>query len=196
MNIVERVTNILVRPKDEWVAIEKEETSIKELLVGYLLILALIPAISNLIAYWFIGYRVAYVGTVSGGFGYGIRQAILGFVSPVVAAFVAAFIINALAEKFNSVKDSRRAMQLVVYSYTPGLIAGVFVLIPGLRFVSGLAALYGLYILYLGLVPIMKTPADKVTSYFVVSLIVMVLANLLIGALFAGILVASPGVYF
>ncbi len=196
MNIVERVTNILVRPKDEWAVIEKEETSIKDLLMGYLLILALIPAISNLIAYWLIGYKVAYVGTVSGSFGYGLRQAVLGFVSPVVAAFVAAFIINALAEKFHSVKDSRRAMQLVVYSYTPGLIAGVFVLIRGLGFLSGLAALYGLYILYVGLQPIMKTPPEKVTSYFVVSLIVMVLVNLLIAALFTGILVSSPGVYY
>ncbi len=191
MNIVERVTNIILRPKDEWVAIEKETTSIQDLVVGYLLLLALLPALGNLFGYWFFGYSVPFYGSVKGSLVLGIRHGIVAFVTPVVSAFLAAFVINILAEQFDSKKDLRRAMQLVVYSYTPALVAGVLAIIPGLRVVSTIAGLYGLYLLYIGLKPMMQTPEGKVTGYFVVSLLVMIVASIVVGLIMAPLFLGS-----
>ncbi len=189
MNIVERAKNILFNPKNEWEVIEKEDTPTEKIVTGYLLILALIPAIGNLIGYWLVGYRVAFMGYVSGSFSYGVRQGILGFITPVIAVFVAAFVINMLADSFGSKKDFRRAMQLVTYSYTPALVAGIFMIIPSLSILATLAGIYGLYLLYIGIKPMMQTPDNKVTGYFVVSLIVMIAASLIIGLIFSALIV-------
>ena len=44
-----------------------------------------------------------------------------------------------------------------------------------------LAGLYGLYLLYLGVQPLMKVPKEKSTTYFVISLLAMVVVSLLVG---------------
>ncbi len=187
MNIVERVKNILLTPKTEWEVIEKETTSVQQLLLGYLLILALLPAIGNLIGYWLVGYRVPMVGMVGGSFGFAFRQGLMAFVSPFVSAFIAAFVINLLAESFGSVKDFRKAMQLVVYSFTPMLVAGILMIVPSLGFLASLVGLYGLYLLYIGLQPMMKTPDGRLTAYFVVSLLVMIVVTIVVGAILTGL---------
>lgn len=46
---------------------------------------------------------------------------------------------------------------------------------------AGLAGLYGLYLLYLGVQPLMKVPKEKSTTYFVISLLAMVVVSLLVG---------------
>jgi hypothetical protein len=183
MDIVERVKNILLNPKKEWDVIDKETTDVPQLITGYLLLLALIPGIASLLGYWIFGYKVPFMENVPGTFGLGLRYGVLAFVTPVISVFITAFVINILADSFGSTKDFRRAMQLVVYSYTASLLAGVFNLIPSLGILAFLAGLYGLYILYVGLQPMMKTPSEKVTSYFIVSLLVMIVAGMVIGGL-------------
>lgn len=189
MNIVERAKNILINPKKEWDVIDRETTEVPQLLTGYLLLLALIPAAASFIGYWLVGYKVPYVGHVGGSFAFGLKQGILAFVAPVVSVFIAAFVINALADSFASQKDFRRAMQLVVYSYTASLVAGVFNILPSLGILATLAGLYGLYLLYLGIEPMMKTPKDKVTTYFIVSLLVMIVVSIVVGAILSGIII-------
>ncbi len=189
MDIAERVKNILLNPKKEWEVIDKETTDVPQLITGYLLLLALIPAIASFIGYWIVGYKVPFVGHVPGTFGLGLRYGVLAFVTPVISVFITAFVINALADSFGSTKDFRRAMQLVVFSYTATLLAGIFNLIPSLGILAFLAGLYSLYILYLGLQPMMKTPGEKVTSYFIVSLLVMIVAGMVIGALLSVIFI-------
>lgn len=187
--MVERIKNILMNPKNEWGVIEKEETSVQELLFGYLLILALIPGIASFLGYWLFGYKVPLMGHVSGTFAMGIRQGLLAFVSPVISAFVAAFVINLLAESFDSLKDFRKAFQLVVYSYTPALVVGVVMIFPSLGLIATLASIYGLYLLYVGLQPMMKTPEKKVTGYFVVSLLVMIVVSIVVAAIFSALII-------
>lgn len=180
MNIVERVKSILIDPKKEWEVIDRETTEIPQLITGYLLILALIPALASLIGYWLVGAWT---------FSWGVRYAVIAFISPVISVFIAAFVINALADSFGSQKDMRRAMQLVVYSYTAVLVAGIFYIIPALSVLAFIAGLYSLYLLYIGLQPMMKTPQEKVTTYFVVSLLVMIAVSIVVGVLLTSIII-------
>jgi len=190
MNIVERVKNILINPKKEWEVIDKETTEIPQLITGYLLILALIPAVASLIGYGLIGVKVPFYGSIA-SFSWGIKYAVIAFVSPLISVFIVAFVINALADSFGSQKDMRRAMQLVVYSFTASLVAGIFYIIPALSILAGLAGLYSLYILYIGMQPMMKTPQEKVTSYFVVSLLVMIGVSIVVGLILTSILIGG-----
>jgi hypothetical protein len=171
MNLIERAKNILIKPKDEWNVISQETTTINQLVVGYLLILAIIPAAAVFVRYGLIGYKIPFGGHVAGSLSFGLRHVIISYIGSVGGAFLSAFIIDALAPSFASQKNFTRAMQLVVYSSTAMYVAGIFNMIPGLGILS-IAGLYGLYILYLGIKPMMLTPDDKVTTYFVVSLLV------------------------
>ena len=86
--------------------------------------------------------------------------------------------VGALAPTFGADKNTKNALKLTVYSYTPAWLAGIFLLVPGLSFFS-ILGLYGFYLLWLGLPVLMRAPRDKALPYaLVVVLGAMVLAIL------------------
>lgn len=181
--IIERVKNLILSPKTEWEKIGQEPADSKTIAVKYLLILALIPAVCTFIGYTIFGYRLPLVGFVGASVSLALRYAIVSIVSSVIGAIVAAFVINMLAPSFGSRQDGAKAFSLVVYSYVPMFVAGVFLIFPSLGALAFLAGLYGLYLLYLGLPVMMETPEDKHTTYFVVSLLVMIVAMIVLSAI-------------
>ena len=190
MNLVERAKKIILQPKTEWVVIEQESIQPAQLVSSYLIPLALIPAIASFIGYGFIGIEVPFFGHV-GSVSFGIRQAIVSIITTIGGAFLSAFIIDALAPNFGSVKNFNKAMQLVVYSYTPTMVAGIFYILPSLSIIATLAGIYGLYLLYIGIGPLMKTPQDKVTGYFVVSLVVAILVFVILSAILGALIIGN-----
>jgi hypothetical protein len=70
-------------------------------------------------------------------------------------------------------------------------VAGIFHLLPSLTWLASLGGLYGLYLLYIGLQPMMKAPADKQSSYFVMTLIVMVAVGVGLSLIMNAILLRS-----
>lgn len=190
MNLVDRVKKILIEPKKEWPVIEQENTSVVQLITNYLLILALIPAVASFIGYGLIGVDIPFFGHV-GSISWGIRQAIIQLVVTIGGALLSAFIIDALAPNFGATKNFNKALQLVVFSYTPSMVAGIFFIYPSLAIIATLAGIYGLYLLYLGIGPMMKTPQEKITGYFVVSLIVTILVMIILSAILTALLIGS-----
>ena len=189
MNLINRAKSILLTPKTEWSLIESEQTDVKTLTINYLLPLALIPAIAGFIGFGLIGQNV--LGMHIGSAGYGLRYAIVNLVSTIGGAFLTAYIIDLLAPSFGSEKNFLQSFKLVVYSYTPMMVAGILLIIPSLSILATLAGLYGLYLLYIGLQPLKKTPEDKKTSYFVVSLIVVILGSFVLSSILSSIFITS-----
>jgi hypothetical protein len=180
MKILDRAKQIILKPKEEWVVIDQESTSVMELVTAYLFPLALIPAVASLIGYGFIRFHSV---------GFGLKYGILYFINFAAGAFLTAWIIDALAPSFGSTKDFRKAFQLVVYSYTPMMVAGVVMIFPSLSPLMLLAGLYSLFILYLGFKPLMKTPDDKVITYFIVSLVVLVVIYIILSTVLTRIMI-------
>jgi len=193
MNTIERVKNVLLVPKSEWQTISEESDTHVKILTTYLIPLALIPAVASFIGYGLIGYSV--MGVHVSTFGFGIREAVVSFISTIAGVYLTAWIISFLADKFGSVKNFDNAFKLVAYSYTPMLIGGILLIFPKLAILVTIAGLYGLYLLYLGFVPVLKTPEDKKTSYFVVSLICVVICSFIVSAIFTAILLPSARVF-
>ena len=189
MNLVARVQAILLKPKEEWVKIKDEPTTIQQLFVPYAVILAAIPAAAQFLGWAvFSGFRIPFAGGswITRAFFY----AVFSYILSLVVVYALGFIINALAPNFSSTQSLPQAMKLAVYSMTPAWIMGIFNLIPALGILSILGSLYGLYLLYLGFsTPLMGTPKEKVTGYFVISLVVavvlMFVVSLILGAAFA-----------
>lgn len=189
MNLVARVQAILLKPKEEWVKIKDEPTTIQELFTKYAVILAAIPAVAQFLGTaLFLGFRIP------GGGGSWITRAffyaVFSYIFSLVVVYALGFIINALAPNFSSTQSLPLAMKLAVYSMTPVWIIGIFNLIPALWALGILGSLYGLYLMYLGFAtPLMGTPKEKVTSYFVVSvvaaIVLMVVVGVILGTAFA-----------
>jgi hypothetical protein len=105
-----------------------------------------------------------------------------------VIVYVVALIVDALAPTFSGRKNFDSALKVTAYSYTPSWLCGFFLLVPGLRFLT-ILGLYGLYLLWLGLPVLMKSPQDKSLAYtaaVVISAIVIgIVLGLIQSALFA-----------
>jgi len=173
---------MIMKPAAEWDVIAPEPASIGGLYTGYACILAAIPPIATILAS-LLFLHIAILGA--------LIIAVLSYVLALVGVFVVAFIIDILAPNFGAERSQIQALKLVVYAQTAGWVAGIANIIPG---VGGLIALvgglYSLYVLYLGLPKLMKSPADKTTGYFVVSILVAIVVNVLIGVV-VGIIFAA-----
>ena len=175
MNLFEQVKNILLTPKQEWNVIASKEEEHVKVLTSYLIILALIPTIAAFIGWGFIGLKVFFVKVV--GVQLGIRYAIIQLVSILGGAYITALVFNELAPKFEAQKNFNKAFQLAAGCYTAICVGGIFYILPSLSWLASLAGLYALYLLYIGLKPMMNVPDSKATSYFVVSLICMIIIS-------------------
>jgi len=163
-----RVTNILKQPAQEWPVIAAESADTTGLLSGYAGPLAAIPAVCTWIGtsvVGILGYRRPIVS--------GLVVAIVTWVFALVGAFVGAFVIEKLAPTFKSSGNTVQALKIVVFASTPVWVAGVLNLVPALSPLVIIAALYAIYLFYLGLPVVMKTPGDQVIPYMIVAAIVM-----------------------
>ena len=165
MDLVRRVQDILLRPKETWPVIKSEEMTIAGIYKSYTLILAAIPAAAHAIGLLFIGFSfigIRYRASLGGALG----NAMLLYCACLASLYMVALVINSVAPKFASRKNLTNAFKLVAYSWTPTWLAGILLLLPSLSWLVNLASLYGLYLLYHGLPILMETPKEKVTVYF------------------------------
>ena len=187
MNLVERAKNIITTPKTEWAAVASEEPDIQQIMISYVLPLALIPSIASIIGWGVLGSALLK------SFSWGIAMGIVQLISAFVTVYITALVVNLLAPSFNSEKNMGRAIQLVAYSYTPAWVGGILNIIPFLSWLGMLFGLYGLYLMYLGLPHTMKTPQDKNIVYLIVSIIVLIVVYMIIAAILTSIILAIFG---
>lgn len=187
MNLVERAKNMVVSPKTEWNAVAAEEPNIQQILMGYVLPLALIPTLATIIGWGAIGI----LGFTS--FTYGIAMGLVQLINAFLSVLIAGFVIDALAGSFGSTKNMGRAVQLVAFSMTPIWVFGILNIIPAIGWLSFLLGLYSLFLIYLGLTPLMKTPEDKKAVYLIVSIVILIAVYWIISIILTSILLAIFG---
>jgi hypothetical protein len=174
MNLQARVRNILTKPKEEWPVIASESTDVVTLYKEYVAPLSAIPAICGFLGMTIMGVTVPFVGNIRTPISSGVTELVVGYILSLLATYLAALVVDKLAPTFHSAGGIVPALKIVAFSSTATWIAGVVRIIPALGALVLLAALYGIYLFYLGLPSVMKTPADKVIPYVVVSAVVVV----------------------
>ena len=179
MSTLHRIQNILRTPASEWLVIEREAVQPIALIAYYLAPLAVATALASIVGSVVVE-RVPFplasvVRTVVTGF--------LGFVATSVLAFAMALIVNELAPHFGGRHHFDQAFKVIVYSYTPILIAGLARAIP---FVAGLVTfvgtVYALYVFYLGLKQLMRIRAEQTVGFVVILGISGVVMNFVLRA--------------
>ena len=203
MDIVQRAKNICLSPATEWPVIAAEPATPGELIGGYAAPLAAIGAIAGFIGGTIIGRTIPFVGHYRVPFTTGIVAAIFTFGMALVGVFVLSLVIDALAPTFGGQKNNIQALKLAVYSYTPAWIAGVLQISTVLGILAIFAAFYGIYLLYLGLPQLMRSPQDKSIAYtavvvvcaIVLSIVITMFGGMIVGAgmMGSGVMGASTG---
>jgi hypothetical protein len=175
MKAARRAKAMLLDPAAEWPAIERESGDPAYLLSRYVAVLALVPAVCGFIGASVVGVVVPGTGLVRASLFDGFFGAIFGYAMAFGIALILALTIDLLAPLFGGRKDFDSAFKLAVYSYTPVWLAGIFLLLPGLRFLI-LLSFYGACVLALGLPRLMKSPVQKSYGY---TLVIVVCAGAL-----------------
>jgi hypothetical protein len=194
MNLIDRVKNIITRPNTEWDVIDAEQTDANKIITGYVLPLAGAAAIAAFIGYALVG--VNFLGVRVKGVNWGLYQALSVFIGAIVSVFITSFIVDALAPSFGSEKNYLKSLKLVAYCYTPFWIGGLLAIFPPLAIIGALFGIYGLYLMYIGMPKLKKTPPDKHVGYFVVTLIVTILVYMVIGWILTKILLSVFGLNY
>jgi hypothetical protein len=185
--LVARAKAILITPKTEWPLIAAEPATVADIYKNYIVVLAAIPAVAGFIKGSVIGYG-AFGVNYRVPFGAGITGMIVGYALALALVYVVALIVDALAPNFGGQKNPVQALKTIAYSYTASWVAGIALIVPGIGWLIALAgAIYGIYLLYLGLPHTMKAPTEKAGGYTAVTVIIAVVLGWIIGLLVAGI---------
>ena len=139
--------------------------------------LAAVPAVARVGRLLFFGIPVdgvlvhpaPWLAAISGMITYGLS---------IAGVLVLGLAIHVFSAVFNGEKALGPAMKLAVVASIPGWLGGAVLILPALGLVpplgalSAMATLYGLYVLYLGLPPVMHVSRDKTPVYAGVAILV------------------------
>jgi len=187
MNLVDRAKKIVLQPKQEWQVIANEPQTVQGIYTQYVMILAAIPAVAAFVGFSLIGmsgFGASYRMPIAAG----VAHMIVSYVLALGMVYVLALIIDALAPTFAGQKNFMQALKVAAFAPTASWLAGVFYIIPALGILAVIGGLYSLYLLYLGLAPLMKTPEDKSVPYTVVVILVAIVLTFVVGAVSALVL--------
>jgi hypothetical protein len=186
---IARVKNIVLSPKTEWEVIAPESTSATQLYTGYIVILSALAAVLAFVHMSVIGARLPLGGGVLRyPMSSGLTAAVMGFVLGLIGVFLVGLIINGLAGTFSAQRDQRQALKVAAYSLTPAWLSSILALSPVLpTLLQFLAGCYGIYVLYLGLPVVMRSPKERAVGYTAAVVICTVLLGIVFGVIAGGL---------
>lgn len=191
MNLALRILAILFHPAAAWDEIERETDDAADLMLRYVAPLAAVPPVFGFIGACLIGVIVPRGGVVRAPLLDGMLGALFGYLESFVLVLALTLITNLAAPLFGGRRNFLRALKLTIYSYTPVWLAGIFLILPGLRFLT-LTGFYGAYLLVAGLPPLMK-PAKEKSPGFAAFILVFACALTFVAAAAQSALFGTPG---
>jgi hypothetical protein len=164
LNIVRRAMAMVMAPHAEWPRIEAEPGDAVGIFIQYVALLAIIPALAGFLGAAAVGVTVPDAGTARAPIILALFGAISGYLASFILVLLLALLTDALARRFGGQKNLGNALKLAAYSFTPVWLAGIFLLVPGLRFLT-LLGFYGAYVAWAGLPTLMKSAPERTPAY-------------------------------
>lgn len=181
--IFSRAWGLLRDPKSEWEQIRREETTIPNILIGYVAPLAAIPPVAGLIGAYAFGVRIGEE-VIRPPLGDALISVVVTWIVSIALVAFLGVLVNAVAENFDGDRDDLAAQKVAAYSLTPAFLSGLFSIWPPLWWLSLFALAAMVFLIYRGLPILMKAPAERAMGYA---------ATVTIAAVVAGIVLFSLG---
>ena len=183
--IVRRALNLLLHPAETWDAIEAEPDSIERLFRYWVMPLAAIPAVGQMLGRISFGsFQIFGIRFYHPSFLWAVGNAIAYYALTLVSVYLLALVIGHFAPQFGGERSRTQAFKVAAYSGTAFWVAGAFLLLPtagGLFSLLGMG--YSLYLLYLGLPKLMRSAPVFTLNYFFLTLLAAVVMAVVIGSL-------------
>lgn len=184
-NAFNRAKNLLINPQVEWVRIDSESTSRKELMKGYVIPFVILIAICS-----FIGSSIFSLQLYS--FSVIIIKSLISAALIIAGVLLSSVIINELCPSFATQKNPDATFKLIVYSFTSFYVSLCLVgLLPDLAILT-ILGLHSIYLFWLGTSAILKTPEVNKPGFVIVSFLIMIgiyaILSLLIRTIVLGML--------
>lgn len=157
--ILSRAYGLFKDPKGEWEQIRAEETTVQNILIGYVAPLAAIIPVCSLIGSY------VFEPAIAGDFGSAFIRAVVTWLVSVVLVFFIGVLINAIAEHFEGEKNDLGAQKVAAYSLTPAFLSGIFGLWPPLWWISLFALAAMVWLMFRGLPILMRAPEETALGY-------------------------------
>ena len=193
MSLTERAQAILLRPRETWPVIDAETTTVSELYRGYIMPLAAIGPVAQVIASVVFGppslpglptaARPSLAGAIVTG--------VISWLVALAFVYILAIVIDQLAPSFGGTRDRLKALKVAAYAGTASSLAQIFQLVPALG-ILGLLGLYSFYLAYLGLPVLMKAPQSNALTYTIACVVVAIVVFIVVG-IFVGLIVGVLG---
>lgn len=111
------------------------------------------------------------------------------------AILLSAWMIAAMAPKFNGVSSLNETVALIAFSYTPVYLGSVISsLHPALQIINLAAMVYMLFLFFKGTASIIRVPAHKQMGFTITSIIILFAVRLIISVVLATLMGGFSGV--
>lgn len=177
-DLIARAKNMILTPTTEWPLVAAEPVTVNRLYQSYIIPLAAIPPVAT-----FIG-RLLFLHVSFGG---ALISAIVAYLLSLAAVYVLAFIAAKLAPMFGAADNFDAGLKFAAYGSTAAWVGGVFHIVPALGVIGLLFAVYGIYIFYTGVAPVMGVPGDKAVGYMIAWIVAVIVVMIVIAAIVGAI---------
>jgi len=164
--LLNRIKNIIIHPKDEWLAI-KDEPPLHRKIFKYAAILAAIPPVAAMAGRILFDRNIPD-GSLSSSFSSLLLTNMIWYGMYVVNVVITGMIIAAVLAIADSRWNGLRGFTIAAYSFTPLSLAGCLAVVPYLGWTIYPAILYGIYLIYLGTTLLAGIPKKK-AAWFALS---------------------------
>ena len=161
---IQHIIGLFTDPTAEWEKIREQQKSSDRKGVGFVFVLAAIPAISGYIGTTQVGWRIGVGEPIRITGESAISIAIIYYLALIVGVFTIGWVIHLLGKAYEVVKPLPLCIALAAYTATPLFLIGIMEVYPvlWLNMLLGLPALaYTVYLLYSGLPIMMEIPAER-----------------------------------
>lgn len=161
---IQHIIGLFSDPTNQWVKIREQQKSSDKKGVGFVFVLAAIPAISGYIGTTQVGWRIGVGEPIRITGESAISIAIIYYLALIVGVFTIGWVIHLLGKAYEVVKPLPLCIALAAYTATPLFLIGIMEVYPvlWLNMLLGLPALaYTVYLLYSGLPIMMEISAER-----------------------------------
>jgi len=167
-NVFNRAKNLIINPRIEWINIQSEPQTKREILRKYAIPLIAMMSFCSVVGDCLFASRDYFSA------GYVISKAIAIFIFTYAGVYLSGAIVNELTTSFNSKRDINLTFKLIIHSFSPFfIISSICLLIPYLGLLIAFS-FYSVYVFWAGTTPLLETPEDNKPGFVVVSSLITV----------------------
>lgn len=162
--LLRHILGLFTDPVGEWKSIRDEASSVLDLYIQFVLIVATIAPVCALIGTTTMGWRIGGGDPVKLTFSSALLMAVMFYVAMLVATLTIGKLIHWMSQTYGAAQPFHLCVALAAFTATPLFLVGVIQLVPilWLNFIVGLPALaYAVYLLYCGVPVVMGISSER-----------------------------------